>query len=137
MTASLTDLLSAAKNIAQAINDAARAYVGVQGSQVSNSVAAQTQIVTGAGRVCMMNVIVAGTAAGRIYDTADASNSNNVLHIIAPIPVTVGSFFVNMPFNNGLLIVPGAGQTVAVSYSTGAAAGDQTASSSGRQLRGF
>jgi hypothetical protein len=137
MTASLTDLLSAAKNIAQAINDAARAYVGVQGSQVSNSVAAQTQIVSGAGRVCMMNVIVAGTTAGRIYDTADASSTNNVVHILAAIPMTTGSYFVNMPFNDGLLITPGTSQTVTVSYSTGSAAGDQTASSSGRQLRGF
>jgi type II secretory pathway pseudopilin PulG len=135
MTASLSDLLSAAKNIAQAINDAARAYVGVQGSQVSNSVSASTQIVHGAGRLANINVIVAGTGAGVIYDTIDAGNSNNPNHRLAAIPMTVGSFFINTSFNDGLLVVPGTGQTVTVTYSTGSAAGNQS-SASGNQARG-
>ena len=137
MTASLTDLLSAAKNIAQAINDAARAYVGVQGSQVSNSVSVPTQIVVGAGRIAMMQVIFAGSTAGALYDSADGASANNPKHMLATIPMVAGGYFINMPFNSGLIIATGTGQTVAVSYSTGSAAGDQTASSSGRQQRGF
>lgn len=138
MTASLTDLLSAAKNIAQAINDAARAYVGVQGSQVYGSVANPTValVTAGPGRIAMLNVITAGSAIGGIHDVAAAANAA-VANQIATIPMSVGSYFTNMPFNNGLVIKPGAGQVVTVSYSTGSAAGDQTASSSGRQLRGF
>lgn len=135
MTASLTDILSAAKNIAQAINDAARAYVGVQGSQVSNSVSAQTQIVVGAGRLAMVNVIIAGSTVGGFYDTADANNTNNPAHRLAAIPMSLGSYFINTPFNDGLLLTPGTGQTVTVTYSLGSAAGNQ-ASAAGNQARG-
>jgi hypothetical protein len=135
MTASLGDLLSAAKNIAQAINDAARAYVGVQGSQVSQSVSASTLIVHGAGRVANVNVIVAGSSAGVIYDTIDPGNTNNPNHRLAIIPMAIGTYFINTPFNDGLLIVPGASQVVTVTYSTGSAAGNQS-SSAANQARG-
>jgi uncharacterized membrane protein len=132
MTASLGDLLSAAKNIAQAINDAARAYVGVQ---VSLTLTAPTQVVHGAGRVAMLNVHAAGSTSGNLCDTTDVGNSNNPKHIIATIPMSVGFYFVNTTFNDGLLVLPGTGQSVTVTYSTGSAAGNQS-SSAANQARG-
>jgi hypothetical protein len=135
MTASLTDILSAAKNIAQAINDAARAYVGVQGSQIQVAMGANSQVTVGPGRMAMLSVITAGSTVGTIHDSATITNAA-LANQIAGIPMTVGISFVNLPFNNGLAIKPGTGQVVAVSYSTGAAAGDQTVSSEGRRAKG-
>ena len=61
----------------------------------------------GAGDECSGH---GATAGGDLAGGAVAGNQ------IAVIPNTVGVYDVNFPFFNGLAIVPGAGQTVAVSY---------------------
>lgn len=111
---SLSDILTAAKNLVTAVNGVAQAYVGVQGSQNSADISAATLIKAGPGRVATIVVTTAGTTDGYIYD---ATNSNATINKIYVIPNTVGATFVNMPVNLGLVVSPGSGQIIAVSYS--------------------
>ena len=85
------------------------------GAQSALYISSATLIKGGLGRVAKVSVIVAGSAAGSVNDvgTAVGAVAGNQ---IAVIPNTVGVYDVNFPFFNGLAIVPGAGQTVAVSY---------------------
>jgi len=71
---------------------------------------------TNLGWVAKISVIVAGSTTGMVYDAnsvAGAVNGNR-LYVIAN---TVGIQTVMMPVNNGIVIVPGSGMIVAVSYS--------------------
>lgn len=91
------------------------------GSATSRNITAAT-VVTGAstqvgGTVYTVAVTVAGSAPGGVYD-ADTTGGNTAANELAAIPNTVGTYQVNMPYNTGLLIVPGTGQTVSVGYDT-------------------
>ncbi|PLT18735.1 hypothetical protein [Ralstonia mannitolilytica] len=66
-------------------------------------------------RLARVQVLVAGTTGGAAYDSASLTG-NTVANQIGAWPNTVGSYPIDMPCVNGIVIVPGAGQTVAVSY---------------------
>ena len=116
MTASLSDILSAAQNIASAINNAAQTYLTVNGTTVTTGLTpALAQVLkTSAGRVATVAVTTAGSAAGVAYDTTIVGDTTRPLF---DIPDTVGIYVVNMPFTHGLYVAPGAGQVVAVTFS--------------------
>lgn len=66
-------------------------------------------------RVSRINVLVAGTAPGSVNDSATiagASASNQVFSI----PNVVGSYLLDFPMLAGIVVTPGTGQTVCVSY---------------------
>ncbi|MDE2354165.1 MAG: hypothetical protein KGL17_03990 [Betaproteobacteria bacterium] len=69
----------------------------------------------GQARLVRINVVVAGSAAGGAYD-ANTTAGNIAANLIASIPNVVGSYLIDFPIMAGILIVPGTGQTVAVSY---------------------
>lgn len=112
--ASLSDILTTAKNVVTAINGVAQTYLNVQGVKNSGNLSAATLVQLGSGRVAMVSVTVAGSAVGHIYDTNSASSTSNPVYVI---PNTVGTVFVNMPVGIGLVVAPGTGQSVTVSYS--------------------
>jgi hypothetical protein len=112
--ASLDDMLTTAKNVVTAINGLAQTYLAVNGSRISSDLSAATLVKTGSGRVAVVSVIVAGSSDGTIYDTNSVSSTSNPVFKISN---TVGVTFVNLPVVNGIVIVPGTGQTVSVSYS--------------------
>lgn len=112
--ASLSDLLTVAKNIAQAINALAQSYLNVQGAQNFSGLTAATVVKTTAGRVANISVIVAGSATGIVYDSAATGNTTKPLFVI---PMTVGVYVVNLPVSFGITISPGTGQTVSGSFS--------------------
>ena len=112
--ASLDDMLTTAKNVVTAINGLAQTYLAVNGSRISSDLTAATLLKTGSGRVAVVSVIVAGSAAGKIYDANSASLTSGPIY---EIPTTVGVTFVNLPVVNGIVVAPGTGQTVSVSYS--------------------
>lgn len=112
--ASLSDLLTAAKNIVQAVNSLAQTYLNVQGAQNFAGLTATTVVKATAGRVANISVIVAGSADGAVYDSAATGNTTKPLFVI---PMTVGVFVVNLPASFGITIVPGTGQTVSGSFS--------------------
>jgi hypothetical protein len=112
--ASLSDLLTTAKNIASAINGVAQTYVFVQGSQVRQNITAATVVRAGQGRLATVSVTTAGSAVGTIYDSASTSITTRPIYTI---PNTVGVVSVNLPVVYGVVVTPGTGQAVTVSYS--------------------
>jgi len=120
MTASLADILFAVKNVAQAINDAARTYLAVQGMQTACGLTAETLIVKGSGRIASVAIINGSGPTSIIYDAAAIGARTNPLCFVSG---TLGTYVINLPFNNGLLFVPGGTETVTVSYSTGTGTG--------------
>jgi hypothetical protein len=112
--ASLSDLLTTAKNIASAINGVAQTYVFVQGAQIRQNITAATVVRAGQGRLATVSVTTAGSVHGVIYDSADASITTRPIYHIDKVENVV---FANLPVVYGILVVPGSGQAVTVSYS--------------------
>lgn len=111
---SLSDLLSAAKNIVTAINALAQSYLNVEGAQNFAGLTAATIVKPSAGRIARISVINAGAATGFVYDSVNVGATTKPLYVI---PMTVGVFEVNLPTSFGILIAPGTGQTVSGSFS--------------------
>jgi hypothetical protein len=112
--ASLSDILTAIKNLVTALNAASRTYLEVNGISTAEGLTAPTVVKTSAGRVASVSVIVAGSAPGTIYDAAALGITTAP---ICKVPNTVEIFTVNMPTDSGILVVPGSGQTVTVNWS--------------------
>jgi hypothetical protein len=111
---SLSDILTTAKNIVTAVNGAAQNYLNVQGAQSLAGITSATVVKASSGRVAVVSVVVAGSAAGAIYDANFASATTNKLWTI---PTTIGLTTINLPTNYGIVVAPGTGQTIAISYS--------------------
>jgi hypothetical protein len=114
--ASLDDLLSATKNFVLALGNAAKTYLDVQGVKSSPAINTTTLVQSGAGRVASLSVIVAGSANGIVYDALSTA-AYTAADRISIIPTTVGVHIVNMPVSSGIVVAPGTGQTVTISYS--------------------
>ena len=86
------------------------------GTNMTANITAAAVLKAVPGRVAKVSVIVAGSAPGSVNDcaTTGAAAAGNSIFVI---PNTVGVYSVDMPTNNGVTVVPGTGQTVAVSYS--------------------
>lgn len=112
--ASLSDLLTTAKNIATAINGVAQTYVAVQGARVQQNITATTVVNASAGRLATVSVTTAGTTGGIIYDANDTGTTTRPIYVMDN---TVGVVFVNLPVVYGIVVVPGSGQAVSISYS--------------------
>lgn len=66
-------------------------------------------------RISHVHVLVAGTTNGSVNDAASiagASASNQIFSI----PNTVGIYLVDFPCMAGIVVTPGTGQTLAISY---------------------
>jgi hypothetical protein len=50
----------------------------------------------------------------------DSNNASSLTSGLASVANAVGVTVINMPYNNGLVVVPGTGMTVVISYSEGA-----------------
>lgn len=114
---SLTDILTTAKNIVTAINGLGQTYLKVQGAKRSATLTAAAVVSSGQGRLASVSVIASsGSVDGHIYDSNVLGSTINEL---ALIDHTLGVRVMNLPYNNGLLVVPGTGMTVVVTYSEG------------------
>lgn len=114
--ANLDDLLSAAKNIVIALNTINTTVGFFGGQQTSATVTSSTLVVNGSGVIVNFSVTTGGTTAGAVHDagtTATASASN----ALAIAPTTAGTYTGVHRFTKGIVIVPGAGQSINVTYS--------------------
>lgn len=111
---SLADLLTTAQNLVQAVNNAATTYLNVQGKQTASNISVATLVKPVAGRVAVVSITTAGSAVGHIYDTNQVAATTPTVYAI---PNTIGVHFVNLPTSFGIVVVPGSGQVVTVSYS--------------------
>lgn len=114
MSASLDTVVTNIQNLANAVFTASTNFVNVNGLQDFFNVTAATVVRTGAGRICRVSVVVAGSAAGSVYD---ANSTTDTSRKIAVIPNTAGVIDVSLPVQYGVMIVPGTGMTVAGSFS--------------------
>lgn len=112
--ASVSDILTALKNIVLALSNQADTNLTLAGKLIATAITAPTVISVAAGRVVKVSVIVAGTSGGTIYDSTSVTS---LAKPVAKIPVAEGITKVNIPVTVGIVVIPGAGQTVTVSYS--------------------
>lgn len=89
--------------------------VAVDGRNSALNISTATVVKASSGRLVRINVVTAGTTAGTANDTTTtggAAASNEIFSI----PNTIGVYFLDWPITNGIVIVPGTGQVIAVSY---------------------
>jgi len=117
-SASLSDILTAAKNLVTALNNAADAYLSVNGKSTLENITVPTIVKATPGRVASVSIIVSGSSTGYLYDAHNLTNTTAPLWIIPETSQPNGEpYVVNMPTNTGLICVPGTGQTVTVNWS--------------------
>ena len=116
--ASLDDILTTQKNGVVALNNVFQALAILNPTSTSETVTSSSLIITGKGRLLSFSVVVAGSSSGLIYNsgTPTGGSASNAL---VGTPTTTGVYPVNMIFTDGLVISPGTGQSVNVTYSQG------------------
>jgi hypothetical protein len=118
MSANIGDILTTQKNGVVALNNLSQSTLRGMGTQTSVTVTASTLVFNGAGYLVNFSVVVAGTGVGTINNassTANAAASN----ALCATPTVVGVFKAGQVFSNGLVIIPGTGQSINVTYSPG------------------
>ena len=113
--ASLDDIFTTAKNIVLALNGAAQNALDLSGQRNSLALTTTTVVSAKPGRVIVVSVVVAGTGDGTIYDASSIATAVSGREL-AVIPQTVGPFTLAMPVAYGIVVAPGTGQTVTVSF---------------------
>jgi len=116
--ASLDDIATIQKNGVIGVNTLNLTLNRIYGTVTSATVTTTTQIVVGAGRLVNVSVVVAGTTSGLIHNAASTGAAAAANALVA-VPTTVGVHPANQLFTNGLVIVPGTGQSLNVTYSVG------------------
>lgn len=79
------------------------------------NISSPTVVKLGASRIVRVSVLSAGSSVGGVYDQATVTGYT-VATQVAVIPNVVGITFIDWPCTNGILIIPGTGQVVAVSH---------------------
>ena len=116
--ASLDDILTTQKNGVVAINTLGQYWIRGLGTQTSTTITSATLIYAGKGYLVNFAVTVAGSSAGTIYN-AGGTSTIAATNALVSVPATVGITQVGQVFNTGLVVVPGTGQSINVTYSTG------------------
>lgn len=121
--ASLDDILTTQKNgvvtLGDLVNELAvfrNLYGQFIGTTAVLGASVPLLVNTGSGRLVNVYVITAGSAAGSIHDAGSVAGAvaGNTLFTI---PTTTGITQVNIPYSNGLVILPGTGQVINITYS--------------------
>lgn len=115
--ASLSDILTAIKNLVTGLATATTNYLNVQGQITLCNITAPTVVKASAGRVCSVSVIAGGGAPGAIYDVATLTGARTKQLYVIPDSVGTEPYVVNLAASFGILVVPGSEQNVSVSYS--------------------
>lgn len=86
-----------------------------KGNTTRSNISAAAVVKASAGRIAKVSVVVAGSAAGSVNNVATIGGVA-AANLVAVIPNTVGVYDIDMPCSAGIVVTPGTGQTVAVSY---------------------
>ena len=115
--ASLSDLLTSLKNLVIALNGATQAFKQVNGLSTLEGISAATVVKASPGRVASVSVTTAGSTTGMIYDSPNQTQIMP-LWVIPDVASSSGEpYVVNLPCDSGILVVPGTGQTLSISWS--------------------
>ena len=74
-----------------------------------------TVVKSSPGMLCEVNVLVTGSTVGQAFDAASTATANTS-NQIAVLPNAVGVTKLTFPCLTGIVVEPGAGQVVSVSY---------------------
>lgn len=91
------------------------------GQAAKYNITAPTVIIASKGRLVQIAVVVAGSAAGTANDcatTGAAAASNQICAIPNTISAAAPVLSIDWPCATGIVVVPGTGQTLAVTYSS-------------------
>ena len=113
---SLSDMLTAVKNLVTGLATLAQNYLNVQGAQNFAGITAPTVIKASSGRIVRISVTSGGSSTGFVYDGAALGATTKPLYVI-PMAVGTEPYEVNLPASFGILVVPGSGMTAAGSWS--------------------
>ena len=113
----MTDILTSAQNLVQAVNSVGQFIARGQGNLTSATVTGATLICTGKGYLVNVSVTVAGSTAGHVYNasTTGTAAAANALMAVNP-PDGIGVVPAGIPFSLGLVLTPGTGQSLNVTY---------------------
>lgn len=114
--ASLDDVVTVQKNGVIGVNGLNQALRRAQGSNTSSTVTAQTLVISGKGFLVNFSVVVAGTTAGTINNAATTALAS-AANALCSTPTTIGVYPCGIVFTNGLVITPGTGQSINITYS--------------------
>lgn len=118
MPASLDDILTTQKNGVVAINNLSASISREQGSVTSTTVSADTLMITGRGYIASFSITVAGSGSGTINNAQSVALSS-ASNVLCATPTTIGVYRAGLIFTNGLVVRPGTGQSINVTYSLG------------------
>jgi hypothetical protein len=113
--ANLIDFLTSVQNLVKAFNAFTQSNIQLSGAANTKNLSETTLIKTGTGRIATLSVTTAGTAVGGLYDSATQGGATSATLLVV-VPMDVGVFPINMAYQNGLVYVPGLGQTAAICY---------------------
>ena len=116
--ASTDDLLTVYKSYVSAVAAFNTTIPKYFGQLTLLTVTSPTVIATGMGRVVNVSVTVAGSAAGAIYNWSSATGYTSMYQLFV-VPNALGITNVGLFFTNGILLVPGTGQSLNITYSMG------------------
>jgi len=116
MSASISDILTATKNIVTALNGEMTNATFLAGARNAVGITSQSVVSTAAGRAVNIVVCVAGSTTGSVWDASSTATATSS-RLLYTIPTAVGVYVVNMPVAYGIVVTPGTGMTIAVSYS--------------------
>ncbi|OYY59037.1 MAG: hypothetical protein B7Y55_01115 [Polynucleobacter sp. 35-46-207] len=90
--------------------------VNVSGNNLNMlNITAATVVKAFPGKIVNVNVTTAGTTVGSVSDIATTAGVA-AANLVASIPNAVGSYPLNFPCKVGIVITPGTGQVISVSY---------------------
>jgi hypothetical protein len=114
------DILTTQKNGVVGVNQLTQTWSDYlraeHGTSVSKCVDAATVITQGSGYVISISVVEKGTKAGFLYDAATVEAPKDEDRLMA-VKMDEGVFLAGFKFKSGLLVVPGEGQAVTITYS--------------------
>jgi hypothetical protein len=116
--ATLDDVLTVQKNGVIAINNLSQIFKSYnEGQYTSTTVTSPTVVATASGRLVSVTIVSAGTTAGYVYNVSSTSTVAQSNALVSLPPSVVGVYPVGAKFNTGLVVSPGTGQAVNVTYS--------------------
>ena len=118
MPASLDDILTAQKNGVVALNNIQQALASEVATVTTAVATASTFVLAGKGRLLRFSVLVAGTTVGFVYNSATPTGGAASNALVA-CPNTIGIYEAGVVFDSGLVIAPGTGQSVSITYLLG------------------
>ena len=118
MPASLDDILTAQKNGVVSLNKIQQTLAAEICTVTTATATASTFVIAGRGRLLRISVTVAGSAPGFIHNSSTPSGAT-VANALMACPNTIGVYDANLYFDSGLVIAPGTGQSVNLTYVLG------------------